>query len=235
MNFKILLLSLFIFIALLGSTCQAQISVNDVIVQFKAGQRPVQNLIIKNASPEVFYVTATAEEIQDPGEDKSALLPTEDLLISPKRFSVDGKNERVVRLLSKNQSESKERVYRVTFTPQDKEFGEVTSSKIQERNTQLKILTGMGILVFIDPSVPNPELKWNRFEDSIVFENTGNQHVRLMQGKACDSENVGCIDLPTRRVYGGRQFTVKVAAGKTIFYTRRDGPSGDFKSLIIPP
>lgn len=233
MNFRILFLS--IVIPFFISTAQAQISVNDVIVQFKAGERPVQNIIVKNSSPEVFYVTATSEEIQDPGEEKSPLLPSEDLIVSPKRFSVDGKNERVVRLLSRNQSENKERVYRVTFTPQDQDFGQVTESNMQERRTQLKILTGMGILVFIDPIVPNPDLKWVRKDDSIVFENVGNQHVRLMQGRACDSENVGCTDLPTRRVYGGRQFEVKVPVGKTVFYTRRDGPSGDFKSLIIPP
>ena len=91
---KFLLLSLCspFFIA---SNCQAQISVNDVIVQFKAGQRPVQNIIVKNSSKEVFYVTATSEEIQDPGEEKSALLPTEDLIVSPRRFSIDGNSERV--------------------------------------------------------------------------------------------------------------------------------------------
>jgi P pilus assembly chaperone PapD len=233
MYFKFFLLLLLSFI--LSSDSQAQISVNDVIVQFKAGQRPVQNIVVKNSSADVFYVTATSEEIQDPGEEKSPLLPSEDLLVSPKRFSIDGHSERVIRLLSRNQSETKERVYRVTFTPQDRDFGQSVVKQFGERKTMLKILTGMGILVFIDPTIPNPDLKWTRQADSITFENLGNQHVRIMQGKACDSEGVGCVDLPTRRVYGGRKFVVKVAPGKTIYYTRRDGPSGDFKSLIIPP
>lgn len=213
----------------------AQISVNDVIIEFKSKERPVQNIIVKNSSPQVFYVTANVEEIQDPGEEKSILLPTEDILVSPKRFSVSGQNERVVRLLARNPASSKERVYRVTFTPQDTDFGDTIVKETGGHKTQLKILTGMGILVFLDPTVPNPDLKWVRKGDSIVFENSGNQHVRLMRGSACDSESVGCIDLPTRRVYGGRQFVVKVPAGKTVYYTRRDGASGDYKSLTIPP
>ena len=91
MYFRFLLL--FVLTFLFSSTSQAQISVNDVIIQFKAGQRPVQNVIVKNSSDDVFYVTASSEEIQEPGEEKSALLPTEDLLVSPKRFSIDGKGD----------------------------------------------------------------------------------------------------------------------------------------------
>jgi len=231
------LISLFITLlsSLLVQQVEAQISVNDVIVHFKAAERPLQNIIVKNSAKEVFYVTATVEELSEPSEDKSPLLVTEDLIVSPKKFSIDANSERVVRLLSRKTHDNKERVYRVSFVPQEKEFGEPLEGASGDRKTMIRVITGMGVLVFIDPINPKPELKWVRTPDSVIFTNSGNQHTRLSEGKACDSEDVGCTDLPSRRVYGGKDYTVSVPANKTIYYTRRDGPSGDFKSIVVAP
>jgi len=229
--FKVIL----ILSCILVPRAEAQISVNDVIVQFKAGERPVQNIVVKNSSPDVFYVTATCEELTEPSEDKSPLVATEDILISPKKFSIDGNSERVIRMLHRKPADDKERVYRVAFVPQEKEFGEAIVRQDRDRRTMLRVITGMGILVFVDPAKPLSDLKWTRDGDTIKFYNAGNQHVRLSDGKACDSEGVGCTDIPTRRVYGGKEYVVSAPKTKTLYFTRRDGPSGDFKSIVIAP
>jgi len=221
--------------SLFAAPASAQISVNDVIINFKAGERPVENLIVKNSSPEVFYVTASCDEIVEPSQDQSAIKPTDDVIVSPKRFSIDGENERVVRLLRKKAPDDRERVYRVTFVPQEKNFAEEQQHVEAGRKTKLRVLTGMGLLVFVDPKNAKADLKWERRNDEILFKNDGNLHVRLLEGKACDSEGVGCEELPSRRVYGGRDFIVKVNPKKTVYFNRRDGASGDFKSLVIPP
>jgi P pilus assembly chaperone PapD len=220
---------------LFSTSASAQISVNDVIVQFKAGDRPVQNVVVKNSSPDVFYVTASCDELSEPSEEKSSLVPTEDIIVSPKRFSIEGNSERVVRLLHRKPTENLERVYRIAFVPQDKNFGDTVEKDESGRKTVLKVLTGMGLLVFADPVNPKPELKWERKGNTLKFYNTGNQHVRVFDGKACKSEGVDCVELVSRRVYGGKEFVQTVDPTNTVYYTRRDGASGDFKSIVIPP
>jgi len=230
-----LIVSIFALSCFFTGQAQAQISVNDVIVHFKSQERPVQNIVVKNSATEVFYVTATCEELTEPSEDKSPLVVTEDLLVSPKKFSIDGNSERVIRLLHRKTSSDKERVYRVSFVPQEREFGASLDSSAASRKTMLRVITGMGVLVFSDPKNAKTDLKWVRTADGVIFTNTGNQHVRLSEGKICDSEDVGCTEAPSRRVYGGKEYVVPVPKTKTLYYTRRDGPSGDFKSIVVAP
>jgi P pilus assembly chaperone PapD len=230
-----ILIFVLLLILNLGLTAEAQISVNDVLLEFKANERPVQNVLVKNSAPEVFYVTGSCEEIEDPSIEKSKLLPTEDILISPKQFSIDAKSDRSVRLLHRKAPDDKEHVYRVAFVPQERPFQEGLTSNVEGRVTSLKVITGMGLLVFVNPREPIVDFKWERKADKIKFTNAGNLHTRLSDGKACISENVDCEELTSKRVYGGKDFELTVNPKLTVYFTRRDGNSGDFKSLVIPP
>jgi len=230
---KASLLTLIIIICFAQSAA-AQISVSSVMVHFKFGERPVQNLVVKNSSPDVLYVTVSVEELLEPFSEQSPRAPTESLIISPKRFSIDGANERVIRMLNKLPPGDKERVFRVAFVPQDRGFAESVERSTQGRQTVLKVLTGMGVLVFVDPAAPKGLLKWERAGGRLRFWNEGNRHVRVMEGKACGTDGANCTPLASRRVYAGREHVVEVPDDKTVTYTRREGPSGEYETLVIP-
>lgn len=213
----------------------AQISVNDVIINFQAGARPVQNVVVSNASENPMYVTVSVEKIDKPGEDNSPRSATDELLVSPRQFSVDARGERTVRLLLKRQPQAAEQLYRVMFVPQDRKFGEDEEPDGNAPRALIKVLTGMGILVFADPVKPSATLTWKRDKNHLVFNNEGNIHVRLIQGKACTKEKEECTELRSKRIYGGSSYTYDVDDKKTIYFTKRVGASGEFETLVIPP
>lgn len=239
-------LSLWIIIGALGavimcsgiitsSPANAQITVDNVILNFSSAAKPVQNVIVHNSSPTTLYVNVNAQLIEKPGVDGSPTTPAENLLVSPKKFSVPGGGERSVRLLLKKSPAEHEEVYRVTFSPQDKGFGDEVEVVSENTKALIRVLTGMGILVFADPIAPTVKLSWTRAHGKITFHNDGNLHVRLVQVKACMKEDVECTDLPARRIYGGTTVSMDLDDQKTLYVTKREGTSGDFQKLVIPP
>jgi len=227
---------LLFLLAVLPQQVGAQISVSTVLVHFDARERPVHNIAVTNASGSPLYVTVSIEKIEQPGEEGSPASPSEDILISPKRFSVPGKSSRTVRLLLRKRPEELEQVYRVVFSPEERGFGESELNfETQGKGAILRILTGMGVLVFVDPPNAKSELSWSRDGGTIRFKNEGNLHTRLINGKACIGESDECQDLRARRVYGGREYEVRVPADATVTYTIREGTSGDYQTITIPP
>jgi P pilus assembly chaperone PapD len=164
---------------------------------------------------------------------------TEDLIFSPKRFAIDPKGERTVRLLLKKPPSDKERVYRVVFRPSDRGFGTTLEGESQGRKTVLKVLTGMGILVYVDPRAPKEDFSWEREGGKVVFQNDGNIHVRLFKLRHCPTANEkdeeGCVQIPPRRVYGGKTHEIDVPPDRFVLFVKRVGASGEWESQIIPP
>ena len=64
------------------------------------------------------------------------------------------------------------------------------------------------MLIFVNPLNPVADLKRERQVQSLKFLNSGNQHVRLSDGKACKSEGVECEDLPSKRIYWVRNLAL---------------------------
>jgi P pilus assembly chaperone PapD len=229
-------LSLLVFISFLlgliySNVAIAQISVSSAIIHFRAGERPVMNISVGNSSDAPAYVVATAEEVPSPGIDSRTTEATTALLVSPKNFSIEPNGQRTVRLLLRESPGDTERVFRVSFVPQDRGFGEETESSPARPAAIIRVLTGMGVLVFADPAKPFADLNWERKDQKIVFQNSGNVHVHLSDGKACVGET--CSELPGRRVYGGTSFEVDVPEGKIVSYAIREGASGSLKRISI--
>ena len=211
-----------------------QVSVSDTIVHFASGKKPTINVAVRNSAPDAVYVTAGALLLVDPSVDQTKTAPADNLLVSPKKFSIPGRGERTVRLLLRKRAPEKEQVYRVSFSPQERKFEEGEEERQKEGGIRLRILTGMGMLVFVDPAKPQSDLRWERKDGKIVFSNLGNVHVRLVDGKSCSEDKKDCIDLPSRRVYGGQTVEMPAPDNTILTFVSREGPSGDFRSLEVP-
>jgi len=215
----------------------AQISVSSVLVHFQSTERPVHNITVSNSATAPLYVTVNVEQVLEPGVEGGKAEESEDILVSPRRFSVPGSGQRTVRLLLRNRPgpEDQERVYRVIFSPEERGFGEsdIGTEKLRQ-GTIIRVLTGMGVLVFVDPPNASSKLSWEREGSKITFTNNGNLHVRLLNGKACVAEDK-CEDLRVRRVYGGREYQVTVPENATVTYNLREGTSGEYQTISIPP
>lgn len=212
----------------------AQITVDNVIVHLAVGARPVHNVIVSNGADQTAYVTVEVAEVVDPAKDAGHTEPTKDLLASPKAFSVEANGQRTVRLLLKAKPGEKERVFRVSFIPQDRGFGEEYRRSVAGRNTVIRVLTGMGILVFADPKEPKVNLSWEREGGRIKIFNSGTSHVYLGNGKSCTPENV-CTDIPSKRLYAQSEYIISTPDKNTVSFLKEERASGDYQKLTIDP
>jgi len=222
----------------LSSTAFAQITVNTAIVHFKYGQRPVINVEVGNSSEHTAYVVVQVMAVPDPASDSSHTIETEELLVSPRNFSVEANGQRTVRLLLRKPPGDSELVYRVSFIPQDRGFGDEVEHNLGGGATAvIRVLSGMGILVFADPINPTGKLEWTRAGDLLTFTNPGNVHVFLGDGQSCHGErnSEGCEKLPAKRLYAGETFEVTLPKNKTAFYLIKKGASGDYQRIEIKP
>lgn len=211
----------------------AQVTVNNILLSFPAGQRPIQNVTVGNSSDEPAYVVASLERVLDPETGGNKAEPSEDVLISPKSFSIEPRGQRAVRFLLRNPPKDKEVVYRALFTPQDRGFGQEAKHNVAGRVASIRVLTGMGVLLFVEPPKPLGELHWIRSKESVLFKNLGNVHVELGEGKGCLGAD--CAPMERKRVYAGATFEVKVAGDRTVTYLARTGAGGVFEAVTIDP
>ena len=234
-SFGYLIICLLLFMG--ASPLWAQISLNDSVLHLKFGSRPVVNVAVRNASDQVMYVQAASELIIDPSDPDSKGAPDDQLILSPKKFSVPAKGERTVRVLMKKIPEDVEKVYRLTFAPQDQGFdAEVQGKSVGGKALAVKVLTGMGALLFVDPVNPKPDLHWERKSGKVVFSNTGTQHVRVMFAKACiGDKEADCKALEARRIYPGMTYEWAVDDRAKVTFYRKNGASGETTEVVLEP
>ncbi len=246
---------LFVFLA---RDVSAQVNVNSVIFTFTATGRPVQNVVVSNSSSAPIYVSTKSEAMIDFTKTPVQVGPTEDLLISPKNFAIEANGTRTVRVLLRKPSSEVERGYRVYFIPQENEFGGKTITQSEQgRTAVIKVATGVGVLVFVNPIESKVDFKQERDPLGITFVNQGNVQVYLGDGKACPSkvefpamgafsdgntgshsqrhpDTQGCFSIPSRRVYPGTKFRVPVSSDKKVRYLKVEGADGKYEILDIP-
>lgn len=212
---------------------QAQLTVDRVILTLKKDQRPVENLIVRNSGSSTLYVTVTPDVMLRPGAPDELRQETEDLLVSPKRFSIEAGGQRTVRVLLKKPFGDSEQVYRVKFIPEDRGFGKDIVAEHSGKKTAVRVLTGIGILIFAEPIDPQPKLEWKRNGDTLAFVNGGNVNIFLIEGKHCKPDGQDCSPLPVDRIYPGNTFSVKAPKDRVVTY--RKEVRGEFEDVIIPP
>lgn len=224
-----------IFLGFLVYPIQArgQITVDNVIVHLGVAERPVHNVIVGNSSNSPAYVRVDVEAVREPGTSEETV-PTEELLASPKTFSIEPNGQRTVRLLLKTPPTDRERVFRVSFIPQDRGFGEEVRQAQGGVTTVIKVLTGMGILVFADPASPKEELRWERNGDKIILNNSGNVNIYLGDGESCSPTKV-CSKLPSKRLYESHKLEITSPPENTVTYLTHAKGTGQYKRLTMLP
>lgn len=210
----------------------AQISVDKAIVSFAKGKGDILNATVQNGGTDAVWIEGVVDAIERPGYSDEQRVPTEDLIISPKRFSIEGGGQRTVRLLLKKPLGDTEQVYRIKFMPQTREFDTEELKKGGGRTTQLKVIFTVGMLVFGEPLEPRPDLKWERFPDRVVFRNDGNVNILFDDIQVCKAENSGCRKVPGNRLYPGNVWETEAASGEVLQLRKQVGSS--FEDLIIP-
>jgi len=199
-----------IFCALISSDLFAQVRVASSVVSLEAGDRPVLDVTVLNEFPQAIYVVPEIARIVNPGEKKDKFEPSDDIIVSPKRFSIPAKSERKARLILKKGFGEDERVYRLVFTPapppEDLELEEAKGEKIRPF---VRVITTIGLLVFVEPKVPAPNFDWTVEGKKVIFRNTGNIHIKLDEVLFCYSkEKPDCRKSEGKRIYPGQTFEV---------------------------
>jgi P pilus assembly chaperone PapD len=184
--------------------------------------------------------------------------PTGDILVSPKNFSIGPKGQRTVRILLKEPPAEKERGYRVLFIPRASEFDseQVQTRKSGGRSMVLKVLTGIGMLVYVEPKQVTKELDISRTSSGVTFTNRGNIQVNLTAGVVCpasatldekeraavsdkeahsDFKKKGCVPFERTRIHAGKSLTVPVPNGYRLYGKKRFGALEPHEPFTVDP
>jgi P pilus assembly chaperone PapD len=256
------------FLSLIASCCSlmlgsasaayAQLGVNKVIVTFKGTDRPVKNVTVSNSANHPLYVTVKVERVVDLSIEPMSYEPADDLLISPKTFSVGPLGQRTVRILLKQAPAEKERAYRVILLPQASEFGDVEGATIKHkgRSVALHVLTGSGMVVYAEPAKLVKELVISREAKELILTNKGNIQVQYSSGVTCPEsvklskdeialaldfrnneklEQKGCIRFQGGKVHAGRSGSIKSPPDHRIIFGRRFGSDSEMEAFSIEP
>jgi fimbrial chaperone protein len=170
-------------------------------------------LTVRNESKERlrFQIDYFAWDQSKQGE--MILNPTDDLVVYPTLLSVDGGQERNVRVGVKSPIVSREKSYRL--------FIEELPSAQTAVKTGIRILTRMGVPVFLQPQKPNTQGQIDKMavrNSELFFEviNHGNVHFmpRAIRVKGTDSTGVTALEQQVQAWYilagGSRDYRLEI-------------------------
>ena len=182
-----------------AAPASAELVISQLVVELDSRSRTA-DVEVLNASSEQSFVAIEPREILSPGTEVEKPVVTPDpgalgLLVSPKRMILEPNQRRTVRIAALGEVPSRERVYRVTIKPV---AGDISGSE-----SGLKLLVGYDLLVIARPNVSEVNITVSRAGGDILFTNSGNSSVELIDGKHCDSGGANCRTLPSKRLYAG--------------------------------
>lgn len=210
----------------------AQVSVQGLFFYFKPGEPPVQNVVVQNPSERSLLVGVEIIEIEAPGSDQRKRIPATDIIVSPRRFSLPAGSSRLARILLKAPASERERVFRVSFVPESADDPEEESSKAKKPSMNIKVLTGMGILVFVEPLQPRRGLSTNLEGASAILKNTGNINVYIDNIAVCPRKGEGeCKKHPAKRLYAEQQMSIPLQPNHRLSFVRRYGDDSETITL----
>lgn len=195
---------IFVCLTAISMPAHAQIALGDVFVEFMPNKRPLQNIVVHNTSAkEAFDVKVTAVKVINPGEENEERIETQEIIVAPSTIPMAANSKRVARMVFRAPFTDKEQVFRASFVPLAKEDNGAEEVEQSSRiKTKMRVLSGMGALVFAAPMEINRNLTWLRDSTGINFTNEGNVYERLERTKVCFSKD-DCVDIKGRRLYPG--------------------------------
>ena len=176
-------------IAFASIPASAQMAIDRLWVDLDSAKVARSDLVIRNESKDRYYVTVTPSEVLDAGTPQERRVQETDpqklgLLVTPSRIILDPGQLRAIRVVSLDSNLTKDRIYRISITPQ---IGELTAtpSDTQGHGLAIKMLTAFDALVTVRPDHPVEDLTATRQGGNLVLGNSGNSNILLLDGKIC--------------------------------------------------
>lgn len=146
-------------------------------------------------------------------QGEMVLRPTEDLIFYPQLLALDPGDQRKVRVGTNNSVVSLERAYRI--------FVEELPPADKQEKTGIRILTKMGVPIFIQPAQTKvlgriEQMTVVQSEFSFAIKNSGNVHFlpSLVRVRGTDAQGEGFLERELRAWYilagGSREYRVEV-------------------------
>lgn len=197
---------------IIAQASPAQVSVSRSVINFDAGEK-IQDFEVYNSADHKVWLSLQVSEIIEPESDNPRKVALDDprnadVLVSPTRLLLPPGQQKRIRVIMRNPSADKERVFRLSVLPHT---GRVTlAGDSPTRLTGgIKVLLGYDLLLISRPEAPEAEVLARRNDDSVEFINNGNTNVMMQRIAQCFPATGDCFDLPTKRLYAGE--TLKVA------------------------
>lgn len=193
-------------LALLPAVTHGDILLDKIIVEFAHDQPPREDIYVINNGDDNAFVKVEVLAVDNPGEDEEkriSLAGAEDLpfIASPARIVIPPGGRKQVRLVNLKGPAAVEQVYRINFTP-------VLPPLEEQQGATVRVVVAYQVLAIVHPARANENLQVTRSANALKFVNAGNSYVMLSEGQQCDEKNEECVDLPSRRLYAGNQWTI---------------------------
>ena len=157
----------------------------------------------------------------NPGTEKEERIPVQDLkkrslIATPKKLIIPANSKKTVRLVSLDEADKTDRIFRVDFSP--------ALGKLKAKSSGIKVLIAYQSLVIIRPAKPVATITAQRKGDVIVFRNIGNTNAILQNGTQCDpKDKTQCQPLTNHRLYAGNIWELKTPYSGPVTFEMDDG------------
>lgn len=204
-------------------TAWANLSIDKLWVEFANGLPGRSDVVIRNDSEERYYIDVTVDEILNPGTEAEERVSIADpeargLLVTPNRMILEPGALRSIRLVSLNDSLTKDRIYRVMVKPQ---VGTITSdAPVLEGSPSIvmKIMAAYDVLVVARPSNSKAIINSERTDNELTLTNAGNTNILLAEGVVCpantrdEDRDEKCTSIEATRIYSGNVLKIPTSA-----------------------
>lgn len=220
-----------------GSSANANLSIDKLWVDFADGRAGRSDVVIRNDSDERYFVDVTVAEILNPGteqEERSVVADPEalGLLVTPNRMVLEPGALRSIRLVSLNENLPKDRIYRVLVKPQvgaiERDGPPVESGSA----IVMKLMAAYDVLVVARPQAARAEIVARRTDAQIELSNVGNSNVLMLGGFVCPRETPAddrrevCNSVPNVRLYAGNTIKYDIASASDVLYVKTQSFAG---------
>ena len=185
----------------LATPASAQLAIDRLWVDFSPSATPRSDLVVRNESQDVYYVTVSVDEIIAPGTAEEKRVRGTDpeqmgLLVTPNRLVLRPNDMRAIRVVSLNNALDRDRVYRVSVVPQVGELS-VDQSEANEKAIAIKVLAAFDVLVTARPQKPAQQLNSTHDGNWMTIANQGNSNILLLDGEVCPPKD-GALSAETK-------------------------------------
>lgn len=222
---------------LLGVLClggrdgHAQLVIDNLMLDFANPNVTRRDVTLSNKGRETLYVEVQVEEIlAGPGEERSSRTGPPDelgLLVTPNRMVLAPGQRRPVRAVLL-QRPAVERIYRITMKPVVGALLPDAAGAPKGKAMSVKVLVGYQAFVIARPANMVEDFRASRQGHKLRFENDGAVSMLLRSGRQCagaETPTEDCEQLPSKRVWPGAVWELKLAHDTPVTYTV-ESPSG---------